>query len=194
MISIVTPYHQTPLTEAFLQRIELSLASQTYRDFEWIRTDEGKMAENTNFAIKKAKGDIIKILFMDDYLLHENALQNIVDNFTGGWLVSGCVHDRYGQIYNPHRPSWNSQILMGMNTLGSPSVMAMENKDPELFDENLSWMLDCDLYHRLYERYGNPTYIDSYDVAIGIGEHQTTNILSIEEKLAENHYLQNKYA
>lgn len=179
--------------EFFMKRLVASLDVQTFRDFELVVTHEGKMAPNTNAAIKKSKGDIIKILYMDDYLYSPDALQNIADNFTGGWLATGCVHDDRRSIYNPHYASWNDEIRYGNNTIGSPSVVAFENKDPLLFDENLSWLLDVELYERLYERYGEPKLLPYMDVAIGIGRHQTTQLMSDREKQKEFTYLQTKY-
>lgn len=192
-ISICTPIHQIPETKQFLKRIEDSLSSQTFQDFEWVITDEGKMAKNTNAAIKKAKGDIIKILYMDDCLAQVDSLEQIVNNFDKGWLASGCVHSDGEHIFNEHFPSWNDRMKEGMNTIGSPSVVAFENNNPLLFDEELSWMLDCDLYVRLYEKYGMPTLLDHVNVIIGLGDHQTTNKLSDKDKMYEFNYIINKH-
>lgn len=193
MISIVIPYHDMENAAFFMKRCIDSIMSQTYTDYEIVLTKAGKMAENTNAAIKRAKGDIIKILFLDDYLAHPNALKNIVDNFKGGWLVTGCEHDDGEQRFNPHLASWHPAMAQGMNTIGSPSVLAFENKNPELFDEGLSWMLDCDLYTRLYKRYGKPSIINDINVVIGVGSHQTTHLLPEEVKAAEVNYVIKKH-
>ena len=68
MISIVIPYHDMHNGAFFLKRAIDSIMIQNYKDYEIILVKEGRMAENTNAGIKKAKGNIIKILFMDDYL------------------------------------------------------------------------------------------------------------------------------
>lgn len=194
-ISICVPVHDMENGSYFFKRLTDSLEKQTFKDFELIVTKEGKMAENTNAAIKQAKGEIIKILFMDDFFASSEALQHIQDSFKGGWLASGCVHTEDGVILkDPHYPSYNHGIARGNNSIGSPSVVAFENKDPLLFDENLSWVLDCDLYTRLYNRYGYPTIINETDIAIGLGMHQTTNRMGNDEKLAEYRYLEKKYA
>lgn len=193
-ISIVTPTHDMENGEYFLSRLMKSLDAQTFKNFEVIVTNEGKMAENTNRGIKQAKGDIIKILFMDDYFVSPYALDNINNAFKGGWLASGCLHDSalpfdLPVLHNPHYPKWDGDVPIGKNTIGSPSVVAFENNEPLLFDENLSWLLDCELYGRLYERYGEPTLINDLDVAIGVGMHQTTHKLTNEEKWAEHEYI-----
>lgn len=184
-----------PDKEFFLNRCLESIDNQTLKDYEIVITEEGLMAHNTNAAIKRAQGEIVKILYMDDFFAHENALKNIVDNFTGGWLVSGCVHARKdGYRFNPHMPSYNQAIHTGINSIGSPSVLAFENKDPLLFDEGLSWLLDVDLYKRLYEKYGEPVILNDVNVVIGVGSHQTTHTLPDETKQAEFDYVIRKYA
>lgn len=194
-ISIVVPVHDMDNADYFFKRLQDSIEAQTFKDYEVIVTKNGKMAENANSAIKQAKGEIIKILFLDDYLAHPHALQHIADNFTGGWLATGCVHTEDGlNLFNDHYPSYNKGMLQGVNTIGSPSVVSFENNDPLLFDEKMSWLLDCDLYARLYERYGEPTLVNDLDIVIGLGSHQTTHTMPLEEKQKESLYLTNKYA
>lgn len=190
-ISICTPVHNMKNKDFFLSRLQKSLEDQTFTDFEWVVTEEGKMAENTNAAIKKAKGEIIKIIYLDDYLAHKNSLKNIVENWKGGWLVTGCNHDNRKNKFSDHIPTVNG-LPFDINTIGSPSVLAFENKNPLLFDENLSWLLDVDLYKRLYKQYGEPTIIESTDVTIGLHDGQMTNLLTPEEKQKEADYLTTK--
>jgi glycosyltransferase involved in cell wall biosynthesis len=155
-----------------LKRSLDSLVNQTYKDFEVVISDNSEndsieqmcgdpiysslrinyfknprkgMAQNTNEAIKQAKGEIIKILYQDDFLAHENSLKEIVDNFTGHWLVTGCEHENEnGERYNPHLPTYSNKIKSGENSIGSPSVLSIKNGVAILFDENMTWMLDCD--------------------------------------------------
>ena len=177
----------------FLERCLKSIEKQTYKNYEIVLVKHSTMPVTSNRAIQSASGDIIKILYMDDYLYDENALQHLVDNWKGGWAVSGCIQDHGGDILtNPHFPHWNDLMLKGVNTLGSPSVLALENSEL-LFDENLSWLLDCELYHRLHEKYGEPNIINYIDVAIGLHQGQVTNLMSDEVKLSEHQYVQQKY-
>ena len=192
-ISIVCPIHDMQNGDKYLWRLVNSLTSQTFKDWELIITKDGRMAENTNAGIKRARGEIIKMLYLDDYLAHSNTLQVIVDNFKGGWLATGCLHDDGSSIGNPHFPKWNEDVIKGNNTIGSPSVVAVENNNPLLFDENMSWLLDCDYYKRLYERYGEPTLLNDLNVIIGIGDHQVTKLMPDAEKLAEYQYMNYKY-
>jgi glycosyltransferase involved in cell wall biosynthesis len=192
-ISIACPVYDMPNGDFFMKRLIKSLEQQTFTDFELVITQEGKMAENTNAAIKKSRGELIKILYMDDYLAHPDALKNIVDNFAGRWLVTGCNHDNGIEIFNPHIPYWNPEMVKGANTIGSPSVLTIKNEDPLLFDETMTWLLDCHYYNQMYQKYGVPIFLNSIDVTIGLGPHQMTNILTEEEKERERNYLANIY-
>ena len=176
-----------PAGDPLLKRAIDSIVSQSYKEYEIIMTKEGRASENTNAGIKKAQGDIIKILHMDDFFAHEHALQNIADNFNGGWLVTGCTHTHGEDRFNNHLAEWNDDIRH-VNTIGAPSVLAFENKDPLLFNENMVWMFDCEYYERLFKRYGLPTILDSIDIVIGIHPHQATNLIPDAIKAKENVY------
>lgn len=192
-ISICTPVYQIPKRGEFMSRLIKSLEQQTFTDFEFVVTEEGKMAENTNAAIRQAQGKIIKILYMDDFLAHKNALKNIVDNFKGGWLVTGCTHTDGLRRFNEHMPEYTDDIHTGNNKIGSPSVLTFENKEPLYFDETMTWLLDCDYYKRLHERYGAPTILNDINVVIGVGEHQATHSMPEETMIREHNYLIKKY-
>ena len=185
-ISIVVPYHDMKNAEFFLKRNIDSIMSQTFKEYEIILTKEGKMAENTNAGIKKARGELIKILFMDDYFAHPNALQDIIEKFGGRWMITGVDT-------NPE-PKWTDDIHLGNNKLGSPSALTMRVGYEMLFDEKLSWLLDCDLYKRLYEKYGPPKILTGVNVNIGIHGGQMTNLMSDDYKLSEHEYMNEKYA
>lgn len=193
-VSICLPTHDMQNKDFFLGRCLKSIEQQTFKDYEVVITENGKgMAPNTNEAIQKAKGDIVKILFMDDFLAHPYSLQNIVKTFKGGWLVTGCIHNDGVDNFNPHYPTYSAMIHRGENTIGSPSVLAFENKEPLLFDETMTWLLDVDLYKRLYARYGEPTILNELNVGIGLHSGQTTHLLSNKIKRDEYIYLLKKY-
>lgn len=184
-LSIVIPIHDMANGAFFLWRAINSLMIQSFQDFEIVITKQGKMAENTNAGIKRARGELIKILYLDDYLSHENALKDIVEAFKGHWLITGSDT-------NPH-PFWTDDIEKGNNKLGSPSALTILNDKPLLFDEKMSWLLDCDYYKQMYDLYGPPVILDQVGVNIGVGNHQMTHILTDEEKLAEHNYMNKKY-
>lgn len=189
-ISVIVPFHWMKNWQFFLVRCLESIEQQTYKDYEVILTKTESMPVNTNAAIKKAKGEIVKILYMDDWLESSNYLVEVYKAFLNpeiDWLITSAVNNRH--------PLWTDDIETGNNKLGSPSTLAFRNnfEDNVFFDEKLSWLLDCDLYKRMEKRFGKPAILT--DVNVGIGEHtgQMTYILTDEEKLEEYNYMKQKY-
>ncbi len=184
-LSVVIPIHDMKGGAEFLWRSVNALTEQTFKDFEIIIVKDGKMAENTNSGIKRAHGELIKILYLDDMLSHKDALKEIVEAMDANpdrhWLITGVDNNPY--------PYYTDDIETGNNKLGSPSALTIRNKKPLLFDENMSWLLDVVLYKRMYKKYGDPIILDGVHVILGIGDHQMTHILTDEDKLKEANYL-----
>ncbi len=221
MISVAIPtYEMNGKGVELLRRSFDILTRQTYKDFEVVVSDNSKnddiknlcaeygsklkinyfknprigMAPNTNEAIKASKGDLIKILYQDDFLADDNSLQDIHDNFKGQWLATACEHlADTGERFNLHIPSYNDKIHVGSNSIGSPSVITIKNDNPLLFDEKMTWRLDGDYYKRMHDKYGNPTILSKPNIVIGVGKHQTTFHLSDEYKESERDYMYEKY-
>jgi len=219
--SIAIPTHDMKNKAVFLRRSLDAIKYQQFKDFEVVITDDSRddalekicweynlkinysrndsvlgMAGNSNQAIKKSQGELVKILYLDDYLLGNDALWEINKKFRKDsyWLVTGCAHTVDGEeLFNPYYASFNDKIYTGNNTIGSPSVLTIRNDESLPFDETLTWLLDCDLYMRYYKKYGRPVILDSLGVVIYQGDHQVTNILSDEIKIREQDYLLNKY-
>lgn len=193
-VSIAIPYHDTPKTAFYLSRLLNSIAQQTYTNYEVVLTKEGNFARNHNAAIQKAKGEYIQMLQMDDYFAHQKALENIVDGIEGKtWQITACVHDIDGQIVNPHTPQWTDDIYTGNNWLGSVSTLSMKRETALQFEEPLQWLVDCDLYYRLYLKYGLPTLNGDFGLVITERPDRLTNTLSSIDKNDEYSYLVAKY-
>lgn len=189
-VSIVVPIHNMKDGDKFLWRLVNSLTEQTFKDWELIITKDGKMAENTNAGIKRAHGEYVKVLYLDDYFAHSQALQHMVeamDYKESEWLITATDT-------NVH-PHWTDNIETGNNKLGSPSALMFRNHFDNnlLFDERMSWLLDCDLYKRMQGKYGYPLLLEDININIGTGDHQMSHILTDEEKLAEHYYIKQKY-
>lgn len=186
MISIVIPvYDKMKDGDFFLNRCLDSIKSQTYTDYEVIMTHEGNSPYNTNLGMSKAKGDLIKILHQDDYFTHKNSLKEIVENFNGEWLITGCSNNWY--------PIYTGDIHLGNNKLGSPSVLTTRNGLDMYFDEELIWLFDCDFYKRMYNKYGEPTILMGDIVTIGEGDHQATNLITNTAKEKEVFIMRQRY-
>lgn len=217
-MSVAIPCYEMKNGSELLKRNLDMLTKQVYRDFDVVITDNSDynniekvcglypnlnlhyfknpkrgMAANTNEAIKRATGDLIKILYQDDYLASEYSLKDIVEAFKGQWLVTACEHFNGIGKYNAHYPMYSEDIHTGNNTIGSPSVLTIKNDKPMLFDENLGYLLDCDYYKRMYKKYGEPTILDNINVVIGIHEGQVSSNLTEDFIRKEFEYINEKY-
>ncbi len=186
-VSIVIPIHDMKSGAFFLWRLINSIMEQTFKDYEIIITKEGKMAENTNAGIQKANGELIKILYLDDYFSDKFSLQEMVNNFKDedSWIIVGTED-------NP-KPEWTDNLETGNNKLGSPSALIMRSSDRLLFDEKLSWLLDCDLYKRMEHFCGKPKILSGNYITIGKHDGQMTKLMSDDYKLSEHKYVAEKY-
>lgn len=193
-ISVVIPWHFMENWDFFLTRCIKSIEKQRFSDYEVVLVKHSTMPITSNRAIESARGELIKVLYMDDYLAHEDSLQEISDSFGGfAWLVSGCLHDMGNGPKNYHEPRWTDDISTGNNCIGSPSVLTMSRECNLLFDSRLSWMLDCDLYKRLYEKNGPPKILNTPNVVIGLHKGQTSNVMPDSEKQKEVIYMLEKH-
>lgn len=206
-VSIIVPVHPMKDGDKFLWRLVNSLTEQSFKDWELIITKDGKMAENTNAGIKRARGEWIKIMYLDDYFIDQLLLSRAISSLN----VLDRLYKKHGKRANEYNwavfptddnpsPYWTENIETGNNKIGSPSAIMLRNyfEDNLLFDESLSWLLDCDYYKRLNQKVGKPFIFEgnntsSFSVGIGKGDHQMTHILTNEQKLAEHEYLIKKY-
>lgn len=193
-VSIAIPYHTTDKTAFYLSRLLKSIEEQTFKDYEIILTKEGDFAENHNAAIKKSTGDIIKLMQMDDYFTHQNALRFLVHAFdndeSAKWLISATKHTD-GVI---HQPRWTEDIYTGNNQLGSVSSISVRRGAVLLFEEPLQWVVDCDWYYRMKLKYGFPMLLLDPGVTIDIRTDRLSHTIPTPIKLQEIEYLQKKYA
>jgi len=125
----------------------------------------GNSPANLNKVISICKGTVIKIMFQDDFFYDTGALKSIYDelfeNEDTQWLVCGCNHTSNDghTFYRDMMPQWNENILKGVNTISSPSVVAIKNGTKIKFDEKLVMMMDCDFYYAMDRKYGQPIYL-----------------------------------
>jgi glycosyltransferase involved in cell wall biosynthesis len=226
-LSVCIPtYEMHGLGYVFLKQSFNILLKQTFKDFEIIVVDnsnensienlcneykkfldikyyrypnqKSNSSKNTNLAIQKASGKLIKILFQDDFLYSENSLEETIRNFdlnNDHWLVSACEHSKNGvDFYQAFFPKYNKEIYLGNNTISSPSVLTIKNDNPIFFDEKLIWLMDCDYYKRCYDKFGEPKILNKITVVNRVGEHQVSHsrVTKLIEK-TELAYIKEKY-
>lgn len=133
-----------------------------------------------NIAIDLCEGSIIKILCQDDFLLSPTAISQTVAGLSSGhkWLVSSYVHvDEKNERLSSHIPKIHPRIER-VNTIGSHSGLAfVKGKEIQHFDEELLWRMDCDLYRRLFDIYGEPFILPSETVCVRQWSGQASNAL-----------------
>jgi glycosyltransferase involved in cell wall biosynthesis len=156
------------------------------------------ISSNLNFAIGHARGEIIKILFQDDFLYDNFALQNLYEAWrkaNSKWLVSVSQHTKDGESYFLKiKPKYNPKIFLGTNTISSPSVLMVSRQDAPLFDENLTWLMDCDYYKNCFSKFGYPGLCEQITIVNRVGLHQASySKVTRRMKLRELRYVMNKY-
>lgn len=157
----------------------------------------GVSSSNVNNAINNSKGELIKILFQDDFLYHNNSIKDIIENFEDGynWLVTSSTHTYDGfNFSNELIPIYNDNIHLGINTISSPSVLTIRKSVTERFDEKLIWLMDCDMYKQLYIKYGEPKIVKKVNVVNRLWGNRLSDTISQDIKDKEFLILQNKYS
>lgn len=194
-VSVCIPaYEMGGQGAAYLREALDSLARQTCRDFEVVVADQSRgddvarvcaeappglvlrridtrhlrrgSSANANAALDAARGDIVKILFQDDYLFRADALVRIADALASGrarWLLCGAWQaDVAGRLHRPMLPRFNPLLALGRNTIGSPSVLAVRRDHAPRFDETLDWFMDVDFYLRCRRELGAPVLLEDW--------------------------------
>lgn len=167
---------------------------------KYIKANEkvNSLSSNTNNAIRNCNGDIIKVLYQDDYFLDEYSLQKTIDTISNSnkmWLISACEHSKdLSTLIRPFYPQWNDNMIFGNNTYSCPSVLSFKKEAKDnYFDENLDYLLDTEYYWRMKNKYGEPVYLQDITVVISIHQNQSTNSVSTKSE-KEIEYIIKKYA
>jgi glycosyltransferase involved in cell wall biosynthesis len=130
----------------------------------------GNSSANLNNCISNSSGDVIKIIFQDDFLYSDRSLEEISlcfkENPEIKWVATSCCHTEDGINFEKFMdPLYTHDILTGNNRISSPSVISFVNSDDKIyFDPNYIWLMDCDYYYRLYLKYGEPYCLNSTNV------------------------------
>jgi glycosyltransferase involved in cell wall biosynthesis len=193
-VSICIPtWEQYGNGTVFLSHLLDTIKSQTYKNFNVIISDHskddnienlineyknsldikylkfnlkhGNSPANTNNCVLNADGDIIKIMFQDDFFYDDSAIEKIVNSFEDesvSWVVNGCNHTVDGiNFTNFMVPAWSGLIVYGQNTISSPSVLSFRKNSECLFDENLIMYMDCEIYFQFFKKFGLPKVIEN---------------------------------
>jgi glycosyltransferase involved in cell wall biosynthesis len=229
-ISIAVPTWETNgKGEEFLDDLLRTIEIQTFKDFEVVISDHssddylmpkikefqnkfkikylrnnkkrGNSPANLNNAIKKCSGEIVKIMFQDDFFYDDEALEKIyyiLMDSDRKWLLHGTNHTKDGgySFYWEMYPRFNADLLKGVNSISSPSVVAFKRDCNISFDEKLKYLMDLDYYYGMREKYGEPIYYDDILVSNRF-PHENSISSSINNKeellIKESKYCLEKY-
>lgn len=229
-ISIVCPIYtmKDGLSEKFLVEYLSQFFYQSHRDFEIVFSDQSEgdnlkhivdvfknvydikyvkntsgiqtAANNVNHAIPYASGDIVKLLYMDDFFVDSDALKKIdyaFNHHSGKWLIAGFGHCNQGRtnFFDFRQPWYGNKHVNGDNTTGNPSNYAVRRDCAVEMDENLLWLVDGEYFYRSYYFYGDPIMIN--DVLVCFREHEDSAFLKPEFReldAKERQYCVDKYS
>jgi glycosyltransferase involved in cell wall biosynthesis len=209
LISICIPAYKRT---AFLKRLLDSIIIQTYKNFEVIVTDDSPgndvkelcnqyknlitlfyyhndqqlgTPENWNEAIRKAKGEWIKLMHDDDWFVNENSLTHFAETVQKN-PSSSFIFSAYSNVYPDNKTKdifvnacrykmlcKNAVTLFSENIIGPPSCVIFKKNNNILFDSRFQWVVDFDFYIR-YLSVTKPVYIKKALVNIGISDTQVT--------------------
>ena len=205
MISICCPVYtmKDKTAEKFLVEYFSHLMFQYFKDFDVVISDQSEgdnlkqicdvfslvldikyfkntsskknAANNVNNAVRYATGDIIKLLYMDDFFIDPFALHKInqafIDNPDGKWFISGFTHSNEDRtkIFDTRKPWYGNKYVNGDNTTGNPSNYAVRRDCAIEMDDDLLWIVDGEYFYRSYYYHGDPIMLD--DVLVCFREH-----------------------
>lgn len=199
-----------------MQKTLKSIGNQTFQDYEIILTDDTPddavknlietfnfhnrlkyfknkeklgSPENWNEAVRRARGEYIKIMHHDDWFVDENSLEKFVkildDNGDADFgfcpSIVQSAKDEKTRIHDvtptqlallKNEPT---AIFYG-NIIGSPSATIYRREVNIFFDKNLKWLVDIDFYIRIlgqnspFAFYPQPLMVTTTDA-----EHSVTN-------------------
>jgi glycosyltransferase involved in cell wall biosynthesis len=215
--------------EQFLDDLLRTVEIQTFKDFEVVisdhskddyllpkikefedkfdikyyrnENDRGNSPANMNNAISKCSGEIVKIIFQDDFFYDDEALEKIYYALSDSdrmWLLNGTNHtkDDGNSFYWDLYPKFNDDLLKGVNTISSPSVVAFKRQSEVIFDETLVYFMDIDYYYGMREKYGDPVFYDDILVTNRFPHENSisSNITNKQEMMSvESEYCFKKY-
>lgn len=184
------------------QNNEIERLCENFSDFleiKYVRNEQqrGSSSHNLNVAITNCTGDIIKFMMQDEYLYCQNAISLIHGVFVDPdvkWCATSCYYGTdVNEIKGRIDPFYNTEMIKGRNTIGSPSVITVRRSNIKYFDPQLVWVMDCDYYIRMYADYGVPFILKEPVIFVNQHEHQVSTWLSPEIKQKEHILLENKY-
>jgi len=161
----------------------------------------GDVASNKNLGMNLAKGQVVKMMYMDDYFFTKDALEktyNALMDSDKMWLVCGTNHTRdNGKTFDTYlMPRWNDNMLRarGNNTMSGVSVISYKNKNMDVrWDSNTIMLLDVDFYYSLRSKYGDCVYLNECLITQRVNKDALSSTISDEDVQKEFEYCRKKH-
>lgn len=211
-VSICVPAYGNP---EGIQRLLTSIREQTFVDYEVVLTDDSLddsvkavalragiqrlqyhknetrlgATGNWNEAVRRAKGEYIKMMHHDDWFSQPDSLERLVKlldsapgavlAFCGTWQVTLGQEgetERFARSISDEnealiREDWRN-LFLG-NYIGAPSATIYRKNDRE-YEPKLTWVMDVEYYMRLLEKQPEIVCTKEPLICIGVSENQLT--------------------
>lgn len=164
-----------------------------------LRSTALNSSSNLNLAIKNATGDFIKVMFSDDLIISDLMLSYlfiVTKLFKKKWiLLSSYDFKKYKSnskkidIVRGRKPRWNNKLLIGENTISSPSVLLFKNGLEMYFDERVRLLMDTEFYWRFKSLHGLPYFSSKFYIANREHKGQDQNFIDDKTKIKEQNYV-----
>jgi len=151
--------------------------------------------ENWNEAIRKAKGEWIKLMHDDDWfssgrsldIFYNESLKHpecsfifcAYQNFHDGKVIFGRTLTHSQERLLQHDP----QDLISKNLIGPPSVVMHKTDRNIVYDRKMKWMVDIDYYIRYLLYKPGFRYLSEFLVNVGLNESQVTQQVIKDPKI-----------
>ena len=146
---------------------------------------------NWNEALSRAEGELIKIMFSDDWFTYDDSLERMVRALNhmpeAGLVFCGSMQvdskNSYGRKPEEgyvEKLQKDYRYLFISNQIGAPSGTIYRKNLQVKFDEKSNWASDVFLYMEILRKNSKFVYLEAPLVSIGIHEKQYT------ESFAEN--------
>lgn len=140
---------------------------------------------NWNAALRMARGEYVMVLHHDDSFALPESLSLFLRAFQNDPAVD-FVFARNSSIelaskgHSYARQNFltyyaDPELLLTGNTIGAPSNLMLKASAVEWYNEKLKWVVDIEMYIRLFRKKAVFDYIDKFLVNIGIHAEQVTN-------------------
>ena len=137
------------------------------------------LGSNLNNCISYARGEYVKILFQDDFLSHKYSLFQMRLRLRVSkkkWLAAATIHLQQdsGIFINRFKPKNSDFLLLGKNSISSPSVILFKKDFFIPFDEKFKYLIDCEWYLRMSHHFGLPVFFNRVSVVNRLHKDQAT--------------------